>query len=147
MGMSEQDMLKQQMAEAQRARSAMRATFDEDRLADSLAEGHAQHSPEEIERRAQEEARKAELKAQGEARLAELPGEISMTETRLEELQANLVKAQADAEKPGAMQKILASIAEEIKKDIAANQVSLDELTAERDFYLLQFGGDETTKQ
>lgn len=138
--------------QAERAR--MKGAFDENNLVRELLVGqgieNGEASKTQTEREIKEAERVAEFalkKEQTEARMAELPAEMSATERRLLELQANLVKAQADAEKPGKMQKILESIIEGIQKDIATNKASLDDLTAERDFYLLQFGGDETNKQ
>ena len=138
--------------QAERAR--MKGAFDENNLANELLVGQGIEDTEIIKARAEKEAEEAERvaelalkKERAEARMVELPAEISATESTLLELQANLVKAQADAEKPGKMQKILVSIVEGIQKDIAVNKASLDDLTAERDFYLLQFGGDETNKQ
>ncbi len=138
--------------QAERAR--MKGAFDENNLAHELLVGQGIENGEVSKAQAEREIKEAERvaefalkKEQAEARMAELPAEMSATERRLLELQANLVKAQADAEKPGKMQKILENIVEGIQKDIEANKAFLDDLTAERDFYLLQFGGDETNKQ
>lgn len=83
MDMSEQDML-QQMGEAQKARAAMKGALNEDRLADSLAEGHAQDSPEAV--KAREES--AQEKAQ---HIEKLSTEIATLDKEIQALDAQLV--------------------------------------------------------
>lgn len=116
----------------------------EGRAANALLEGEQAGV---AEKREAAEAEKAKQKALADARLASLPEEIRGVKEKLEELQVNLNKAKTDAERPGSMQKILKGIVEGIEKDIHDQQVLLGELSTERDFYLLQFGDEDTERQ
>lgn len=116
----------------------------EGQAANALLEGEQTGVAEAREAAETEEAKR---KALADARLASLPEEIKGVKERLEDLQKNLNKAKIDAENPGPMQKILKGIVEGIEKDIDDQQALLGELSTERDFYLLQFGNEDTERQ